>query len=92
MAPSNVTAVRIAKLTARVDWTDNSYDEDGFTIERQRRVGKGWGETTAFTVSPNVTTYTNAVTLKGRYRYRVQAFNTSGTSSWSNWAEVDLKN
>jgi hypothetical protein len=89
-APSDVTAVRIAKLTARIDWADNSYDEDGFNIERQRRVGNAWTESTMFVVGANATTFTNVVPTKGTYRYRVQAFNGSGTSTWSNWAQVVL--
>lgn len=92
-APSGVTATRIAVFTARVNWNDNSSNEDGFQIERQRRVGNQWAETTTVgSVGANVTTFTNTVSVAGKYRYRVRAFNAAGNSAWSNWAQVTLNN
>ncbi len=92
-APSGVTATRIAAFTARVNWNDNSSNEDGFQIERQRRVGNQWTETTTVgSVGANVTTFTSTVSVAGKYRYRVRAFNAAGNSAWSNWAQVTLNN
>ena len=92
IAPSNVTAAKIASLTATVNWADNSYDENGFNVERQRRVGNAWMESTVFGVGANSSSYTNVVTIKGTYRYRVKAFNVSGDSIWSAWAQVNINN
>jgi List-Bact-rpt repeat protein len=70
-----------AQLT--LGWTDNSTSEDGFNIER--RPGSSMTFAQIATVGPNVTTYTDgALPDATTYCYRVQAFNTAGSSGYSN--------
>jgi len=75
------TEVVAAQLT--LSWADNSTSEDGFNIERRP------GSSTTFaqiaTVAANATSYTDgALQNATMYCYRVQAFNTAGSSGYSN--------
>ena len=66
-------------------WTDNSSNEDGFTVEEWRRNQAGvWVLAWSVSTAANST----AVEVDGNgpnYKFRVRAFNASGDSSWSNW-------
>ncbi len=68
-------------------WTDNSNNESGFYIERAP------SGTTSFarvgTVGADVKSFTNAVP-KGTYLYRVQAFNATRVSAYSNTVTVKV--
>lgn len=70
-----------------LSWTDNSTNESGFYIERAP------SGSTAFarvgTVGANVKTFTNTVT-RGTYLYRVQAFNSTTVSAYSNTVTVKV--
>jgi PKD repeat protein len=86
-APSNLTGVA-GKGSAKLTWNDNSTNETGFYVERAPlgttnfvRVG---------TVGANVKTFTNSV-ARGNYLYRVQAFNATAVSSYSNTVTVRVK-
>src|SRR3990170_4456443 len=73
--------VLAAQLT--LSWTDNSTSEDGFNIER--RTGSSTTFTQIATVGANVTSYVDGGLLDATtYCYRVQAFNTTGSSGYSN--------
>ena len=66
-------------------WVDNSNNEAGFMLERRTAT------TEAFTpiaiVGPNVTSYNDSGLVEGEiYCYRVFAFNTAGSSPYSNEA------
>ena len=72
-------------ITVALSWTDNSTNEDGFTIERS---GSATGTFAAIgsTVS-NVTTFSDpALSPNTQYCYRVYAFNKIGNSAYSNVA------
>ena len=85
-APSNLAATVVSKSQINLTWTDNATNETGFYIERCK------GSTCInfariATVDANVTAYANTGLSKGTtYRYRVQAYNASGTSGYSNIA------
>jgi subtilisin family serine protease len=87
-APSNLVATKL-RPGVRLNWTDNSNDEDGFQIERQQRSGKSWGAPVTFTVGSNVNSFTENPGT-GQFRYRVQAFNSAGGSAWTNYVTVKL--
>jgi len=88
-APSGLV-VTVAGTTVTVRWTDNSSNETGFTVRRQKRVGNTWtSETVVATTGANVTQITDAPGL-GRWRYSVQAFNGTGTSVWTGWVQVNV--
>jgi hypothetical protein len=85
-APTSLAATAVSKSQINLAWTYNADDETGFYIERCK------GSTcTNFariaTVGANVTTYSNTGLSKNTtYRYRVQTYNASGVSGYSNMA------
>jgi hypothetical protein len=86
-APSALTASRLSPSSVRLSWTDNAGNETGFRIERAAGVKGSFA--LLVEVGTNVTTYTDSTISTGTaYRYRVRAFNLSGSSAWSNVASV----
>lgn len=86
--PSNLVATAVSSSQIKLTWTDTAANETGFQIERCK------GTTcTSFaqiaTVGVSVTTYSNTGLSKSTlYRYRVRAYNASGTSAYSNIAQA----
>jgi hypothetical protein len=80
-APSNVTAGAASRNRINLAWRDNSRDEQGFRIERQ--IGTAaWSEIAV--VAANTTRFTDrGLTPNTRYRYRLRAFNSAGTSAYA---------
>jgi hypothetical protein len=69
----------------QLSWADNSDNEDGFQIER--KVGTNGIFSFVAAVGPNVTSYTDDNLARDTtYCYRVNAFNDSGISAYSNEA------
>jgi FtsP/CotA-like multicopper oxidase with cupredoxin domain len=78
-APSNLVAALGNSVT--LTWNDNSAGETGFTIQRATDVGFTT-DLTAFTVGPNVATYTDTTVVEGTtYYYRVMANNVVGDTT-----------
>ena len=77
-APSALTGTALSNPSRiQINWTDNSNNEDGFTI--QRALGLRGPFVQLAQVGENVTTYTDStVTPRNQYRYRVQAHNERG--------------
>ncbi|PYV23598.1 MAG: cellulase [Acidobacteria bacterium] len=84
VAPTNLTG-QAGRSSVTLNWTDNSTNQTGFYIERAP------SGTTSFarvgTVGASTKTFTNTVS-KGTYVYRVQAFNASSVSAYSNTVTV----
>jgi beta-lactamase superfamily II metal-dependent hydrolase/PKD repeat protein len=85
-APSNLAATAASTTDINLGWSDNASNEDGFHIERCQ--GSSCTNFTRIaTVSANSTTFRDSGLSAGTtYRYRVQAYNAAGTSSYSNTA------
>ena len=87
-APTSLVATAVSRSQINLSWTDNANNETGFYIERCK------GSTcTNFahiaTLGANVTSYSNTeLTANTTYRYRVQAYNASGKSGYSNIASA----
>jgi acid phosphatase type 7 len=89
IAPSALVATALSSSQIRVTWQDNSLDEDGFELERSL-------DGTAFnliaTLGANITSFTDAGLQRNqRYYYRVRAFNSGGSSSYSNVASAKTR-
>lgn len=83
--PTNLAASAVSKSQINLSWTDNSNNENGFTIERCTPKGKNCIFAQIAQVGANVRTFSNTGLSKGsEYHYRVRAFNGVGTSSYSN--------
>jgi len=78
-----IDAHQVNAASFQVSWTDNSQDEDGFSIERKLDPN-GTYEVIA-TVGPNVTFYSDSSLANSTtYCYRVNAFNSAGNSAYTN--------
>lgn len=83
-APTNLTAQGVSTSQINMAWTDNSYDEDGFKIER--RTGATQFAQVA-TVGSDVAAYQDVgLAHSTTYTYRVCAYNAGGDSPYSNEA------
>jgi hypothetical protein len=87
--PSAPTGLMVALGTTasqlRLSWTDAATNEDGFKVERKTGVNGTYGQLA--TVVANSTGYVDAAVTAGTtYCYRVQAYNTTGDSAYSNEA------
>jgi hypothetical protein len=81
-APSALSASAISSTRIDLTWSDNSVNEDGFTIERSTD-GASFDE--IVTLNANVTAYSDiGLAPATTYYYRIQSYNTGGTSSFSN--------
>jgi len=86
--PSGLTATAQSATSVLLNWTDNSNNETGFTIQRSTSTTFP-ANPTSFTVAANVTTFTDTTAVQlTTYYYRVRAFNAAGPSAWSNVANA----
>ena len=87
-APTNLTFVLQAGPQGQLNWTDNSNNETGFTVQRATNNTFTTG-LTSFNVGANITTYTDATVVAGTtYYYRVIAVNGVLQSGPSNTVTV----
>lgn len=75
---------RTTQTSLRISWADNATNEQGFYIERSTAGFNGpWNRIA--TVGANTVIYNNTgLTRNTTYWYRVQAYNASGTSGYTN--------
>lgn len=87
-APTNLAGTALAANSARLSWTDNATNEDGFKIERREGELGSWSEIAQ--VGANVTTYDDSgLKANTYYFYRVRAYNAlNGDSHYSAEARV----
>ena len=84
-APSGLTATAISSGQIDLNWTDNSTNENGFTVERSHNGIDNWTEI-GFSVAEN-TYYADTGLNSGTvYYYRIAAYNENGSSGYSNTA------
>lgn len=82
--PTNLTATAVSSTQVNLTWTDNATNETGYYVER--RTGTGNYSRIA-TLAANTTSYANTgLTAGTTYTYRVQAYNASAASGYSNEA------
>ncbi len=84
-APSGLLAAAVSSFIIDLSWTDNSYDEDGFRVERKTGAGGTWAQVAS--VGPDVAAHRDpGLAEDTTYVYRVRAYNDAGESSYSNEA------
>jgi hypothetical protein len=82
--PTKLTAVATDVATILLAWTDNTSDALGYYVERSRD-GVSWSQVAK--VGPTATSYVSKGLTSGvQYYYRVRAYNSVGTSVYSNTA------
>lgn len=72
----------------RLSWQDNSTNETGFELLRQRSVNGVWTEGVTLNIAANATMYDDNVTSFGTYRYQVRAINSAGASAYTPWVTI----
>jgi titin len=91
-APSGLVATAVTGSQVDLAWADNSTNEQGFNVERAPDLdGVAGTYAVIATVGANLHTYSDATLLANvTYWYRVVAYNTSGSSSYSNESSAIL--
>jgi hypothetical protein len=88
--PTNLIAVAVSSNEVDLTWSDTASTEDGFYLQRapDNNGSPGtWGPLT--TTAVNVTNFNDTTALPStRYWYRVQAYNSGGTSPYANQVTV----
>ena len=88
--PSNIAAADQQNGTAEITFDDNSDNETGFELQREKQnKRRGWISTTTIILGSDSVSYTDA-SGAGTYRYRIRAVNEFGFSSWTGWVEVTV--
>ncbi len=74
-----------AQFQHRLNWTDNSDNEDGFIVERKLGTDPDTSYLEIARTNPNIRAYDDLTVPSGDLHcYRVRAFNTAGQSNYSN--------
>ncbi len=82
-APTDLTVTGTTSDTVDLVWTDKSFNESGFFVHR--KLDGAVGYTSIGNVGPNITSYhDNGLTPGTKYHYVVTAYNSNGSSAFSN--------
>jgi len=88
IAPTSLTGTAISSTQINLTWVDNSSNETGFRVERCQNAGCS-NFALLTTVGSNISSFSNTgLTANTSYSYRVQAFNATGSSLFSNTVTV----
>ena len=86
-APAELTASAYTSSEIELEWQDISNNEDGFVIESCSKGKNCVSFVVIAEVGPGETAFRHSgLKANTQYRYRVRAFNTAGTSDYSNIA------
>ena len=86
LAPSNLIAEPVGSTAVRLNWTDNSADEEWFEVER-KDPGGNWNEIAQVTTD-SATYLDSGLAPMNFYSYRVRAYVLTGRSAYSNTASA----
>jgi len=86
ITPTNLVANPASDTQINLYWTDNSYNEDNFRLDRAPDVAGSPGAWDwVITPSANATTSSDTgLVISTTYWYRILAYNVTGDSDWSN--------
>lgn len=80
-APTNLSLKSVSKTQINLSWRDKATTENGFYVEQSLN-GTTWSRIA--TLPANATTYqSTGLTANTKYYYRVQSFNSGGTSAYT---------
>lgn len=85
--PTGLDAVSESSSRIRLSWTDNSDNEDSFSIERSTEQDTAWIVVASTAI--NITKFSDTgLSDSTTYRYRIRAVNAYGNSDYSDTLEV----
>lgn len=86
-APTGLHAEALSSSSIDLDWTINSYNEEGFRLERKLSLFGSWDIIADLEsgTSSYIDTDLNSNTM---YSYRIKAYSSAGESDWSNEASA----
>jgi Zn-dependent metalloprotease len=88
-SPTGLTATALSNTSVRLSWVDHATNEAGYSIERSLSFNSGFSEIA--TIAPNATSYSNfGLPTNAIYYFRVKAYFSNYSSSYSNVASVAL--
>ena len=88
-APTGLSASAVSTTTVALAWSDNATSESGYYVERAAG-GSAFG--LVVQLASNTRTYTDTGLVAGTtYAYRVRAFNSAGSSAYSNTASASTQ-
>lgn len=91
LAPSGLSALAVSSSQVNLSWSDNSTNETGFIIERADLIDgtwTSWVEIVALGVNENSYNNDTGLGINMTYNYKVKAYNSGGSSGYSNQSEV----
>jgi hypothetical protein len=82
--PTNLVATAVSGSQINLTWSDNATNEDGYLVEQSNDGGQTWNQIASLSV--NSTGYqVTGLQLATNYSFRVRAFNSFNTLSYSNY-------
>jgi hypothetical protein len=87
-APTSLTATAPSRTSVKLSWRDNANNEQGTRVERCTGSGCTRFARIADTFMDGTTYVDTTVRASTTYRYRVRAFNSAGSSAFSNLVTV----
>jgi hypothetical protein len=83
--PTNLVASAVSKSRVNLSWSESSSNVTGYNVQRSSNGGKSWVQLAQVTT----TSYSDTTVSGGKsYLYRVNAYNSAGTSAWTNSSSV----
>lgn len=86
-APSGLSAIPVGQTQVDLFWSDNSFNEDGFEIQRREIGADAWifiGD-----VDANFTAFSDIDAIcRTEFEYRIKAYNVLSESAWSDAASA----
>ncbi|MBX3357077.1 MAG: right-handed parallel beta-helix repeat-containing protein [Phycisphaeraceae bacterium] len=86
-APSSARVTAGDGSQVIISWSDRSSVETGYTVAREQRVNGTWRNGTTFDLPANSTSYRDNPGA-GEFRYRIRAYNSGGSSSYTSWVRI----
>jgi hypothetical protein len=85
-APTNLVATAVSKTQINLSWSESSSSNvTGYNVQRSSNGGKSWTQLAQVTT----TSYSDTTVSGGKsYQYRVNAYNSAGSSAWTRSGNV----
>jgi hypothetical protein len=84
-APANLIVSTVSKTQINLSWSESSTNATGYNIQRSSNGGKSWTQLAQVTT----TNYSDTTVSGGKtYQYRVDAYNSAGSSAWTRSGNV----